>query len=329
MFFHIRIMILENKIVTVFGGTGFIGRQVVRALAAAGAQVKVVTRVPERGYFLKPCGNVGQIVPLACDYGDEKSIAACVKGSAAVVNCVGILHEKKRGQFEKIHTWLPGVIARACRDAKVQRLTHIAALGTQGSHSRYAKSKREGEAAVMAAFPKATILRPSVVFGADDNFFNMFARMAGLLPALPLIGGGHTKFQPVYVGDVAAAVLKTLTLPEDGADDPRGRIYELGGPQVLSFRAVYETLFRETGRRRALISLPWGIARIQAGFMGILPNPPLTPDQVEQLKSDSVVTPGALTLADLGITATALDVVLPQYLARYRPGGRFGKVERA
>lgn len=317
-------MSFNNKIVTVFGGTGFIGRQIVRELAALGAQVKIATRVPESGFFLKPCGNVGQIASVACNYADDTSINAAIKGSDFVINCIGILFEKKRGQFDRIHGALSGTIAKACRDLGVERLVHISALGIEGAASRYAASKREGEVAVRSNFPSATILRPSVVFGPDDNFFNMFARMAELLPVLPLIGGGHTKFQPVYVGDVADAVLKALSLP-----DAPGETYALGGPQVMDFRQVYEILFHETGRRRILVTLPWRLAKVKAMLLNLLPKPFLTPDQVEQLKTDSIVPPESPGFADLGIMPTSLDLILPRYLHRYKPGGRFGKSERA
>lgn len=322
-------MDLQTKIVTVFGGTGFVGRNIVRDLAQQGARIKIATRVPEHAYFLKPCGVVGQIVPFACNYADEKSIKAAIQGSDYVINCIGILHERKKGDFDRVHTGLPGTIARTAQECGVERLVHISALGIENSHSHYAASKREGEKAVLSAFPKATILRPSVIFGPEDDFFNRFATLSEILPALPLIGGGHTKFQPVYVGDVAAAALHALTLPADDANTPQGRIYELGGPEVLNFREIYETLFRVTGRRRMLVTLPWGLAKIKASFMGFLPNPPLTKDQVEQLKVDSVVTDGALTLDTLGVRATSLELVLPRYLNRFKPGGRFGKANAA
>lgn len=317
-------MSLNDKIITIFGGTGFIGRQIVGDLAAAGARIKVATRVPESAFFLKTAGNVGQITPILCDYFDEESIRDIVQGSDAVINCVGILYEKKHGRFAYTHGDLPGVIGDAARKHKVPRLIHLSALGIVGSNSRYAASKRDGEKNLLAAFPKATILRPSVVFGTDDNFFNMFAGLAQILPALPLIGGGHTRFQPVYVGDVASAVLAALEKPETA-----GKTYELGGPDILTFRQIYETLFRETGRKRCLVSLPWGLAKVQAGFMELMPKPALTRDQVEQLKVDSVVGDKAKTLDDLGISATPLSLILPRYLSRFKPGGRFGKQESA
>ncbi len=312
------------KMACIFGGTGFIGRQIVRALAKQGYTIKVATRVPERAYFLKTAGNVGQVVPFLCHYGDEASIRAAVKGCDVVVNCVGILFEKGKSSFIRIHTELPRAIAKACAMEKVGRFVQISALGCEESHSKYGKSKRNGEMAAMENFPGATIIRPSIVFGVEDSFFNMFAHMAELLPALPLIGGGKTKFQPVYVGDVADAVTVALSKP-----DSAGKIYELGGPEVLSFKDIYEKLFAQTGRKRMLVSLPWGIAKIKGCMLSLLPKPPLTADQVESLKTDAVVANDALCLSDLGIAPTSMDVILPTYLARFKPGGRFGDKKRA
>jgi NADH dehydrogenase len=316
------------KTAAIFGGTGFIGRQVVRELAKQGYTVKVVTRAPERAYFLKPCGSVGQVVPFACDY-SEDSVMNAVRGCGVVVNCIGLLAQRRRGDFVRAHADYPRRIARACAQAGVQRFVHISALGCDKATSRYARTKLAGEQDVHAEFPAATILRPSVVFGPEDSFFNMFAEMARYVPALPLIGGGRTRFQPVYVGDVADAVMAAVLRPPVGGLDPRGKTYELGGPEILTLRDVYERVFHYTRRRRALVSLPWGLAKMQAGFMGVLPHPPLTPDQVETLKTDNVVAAGALTLADLGIAATGMNLILPTYLTHYAPGGRFGDKKRA
>jgi len=314
----------SHKMACVFGGTGFIGRQIVRALAKEGYIIKVATRVPERAYFLKTCGNAGQIVPFPCPSADEAAIRSAVRGCAVVVNCVGILYEKGKASFPKIHTEFPRSVAKACAAEKVGRFVHISALGCEESESKYGKSKLNGELAVLENFPKATILRPSVVFGAEDGFFNMFARLAILSPFLPLIGGGHTKFQPVYVGDVAASVVNAVK-----SSATEGQIYELGGQEILSFRQIYERLFSQTGRTRTLVSVPFSMAKIQGCLLGLLPKPLLTADQVESLKTDSIVTPSARTLADLGVTPTSLDIVLPTYLARFRPGGRFGDKKRA
>ncbi len=316
-------MMMKDKIATVFGGTGFVGRQIVRELAAQGVLVKVATRVPERGYFLKTAGVVGQVVPLQCDYNDAQSIADAVKGSDFVVNCIGVLFEKGRRQkFQHIHVDVPGMIAKACKKAAVRRFVHISALGIEQATSKYAKTKLEGEKEVQSGFANATILRPSVIFGEDDNFFNMFAEMARYAPVLPLIGGGETKFQPVYVGDVADAVMASLQQSE-----AQGQVYELGGPEVVSFKEVYQRLFKHTGRKRCLVRLPFGLAKVQATFLSVLPHPPLTRDQVESLKSDAVVSKTAAGLKDLAIEPSSMSVVLPTYLESYRPGGRFADVK--
>ncbi len=311
-------MTRNYKTATVFGGTGFVGSLVVRELAKRSIRIKVATRVPESAYFLKPAGSVGQVVPFACNYRDPASIALAVSGSDYVVNCVGILAEKKKGDFTRIHTDLPAEIAKACKNEGVKRLVHISALGIEDSTSRYAQTKLEGEKLLHKNFKTATILRPSVIFGEGDSFFNMFAEMARYLPALPLIGGGWTRFQPVFAGDVADAAMAALE-----REDTPGNIYELGGPEILNFREIYQRLFKFTGRQRKLVKIPFCMAKIQAFFMGVIPNPPLTRDQVESLKTDNVVSQKALNLEDLDIHPTALDLILPLYLETYRAGGRF------
>lgn len=313
------------RIATVFGGTGFIGRHIVRALAQRGIMVRVATRIPERAFFLKPCGTPGQIVPVACRYTDPASLSAAVRGSDYVVNCIGLLFETRRLRFNQAHIEIPAAIARACRDHKVERFVHLSALGIDQSQSRYACTKREGEAAVREAFPAATILRPSVVFGPEDNFFNKFASLSRVAPFLPLIGGGRTRFQPVFVDDVAEAAVCALTRSALRAPDPRGQVFELGGPEVVDFPDIYRKLFRFTGRSRPLVALPWSIARIQAFFLGLMPSPLLTNDQVELLRSDAIVAEGALGLSDLGIAPSAMDSILPTYLERFRSGGRFAR----
>lgn len=312
------------KIATIFGGTGFVGRHVVQLLARAGYVVKIATRVPERAFFLRPCGTPGQVVPFRCDYATPDSIEKAVEGASCVINCTGILFEKKKGDFNRIHAEIPRRIAQACRAQGVAHFIHISALGTDKAASRYAASKREGEKAVREAFPGTVILRPSVIFGPEDNFFNMFAELSRYTPVLPLIGGGRTKFQPVYVGDVAAAAMAVLARPE-----AQGRTYELGGPEIIDFRQIYERLFDCTGRKRCLISLPWGMAKIQATFTGMMPRPLLTRDQVETLKTDNVVAPGMPGLSDLGINATPMDMILPEYMEHYRQGGHFSDKKRA
>ncbi|MCM2343205.1 MAG: complex I NDUFA9 subunit family protein [Alphaproteobacteria bacterium] len=322
-------MSAKRKIATVFGGTGFLGRHIVKRLVAEGYTVKVATRVPERAYFLKPCGSVGQVVPFLCRYSDPASVREAIEGASIVVNCLGILYERRRRRFHDLHNQIPVLMAEACMREGVVRFIHISALGVDQARSRYAASKREGERAIQAACPWVTIMRPSVIFGPEDNFFNMFARLAQIFPLLPLIGGGKTKFQPVYVGDVAQAVLVAALRPVAGGFDPRGQIYELGGPEVVTFRQIYELLAKYTGHKRILVPLPFSVAKIDAFFLSLLPRPLLTPDQVESLKTDNVVGSGNLTLSDLGISPTGMSLILPSYLETYRAGGRFADKKTA
>lgn len=322
-------MSFTQTTVTIFGGTGFVGKQIVRELANLGMRIKVATRIPERAYDLRPCGVVGQIVPVSCDYNDPASIGHAIKGSEYVINCIGILYKKRKNDFKRVHIQIPDMIARACAQHDVQRFVHISALGVDTGKSRYAKTKAEGEDAIRRSFKNSIILRPSVIFGPDDEFFNMFARMAQILPALPLIGGGKTKFQPVYVGDVADAVVKALQIPATDKSSPLGKTYELGGPEVLSFKAIYERLFDYIGYRKQLIPLPWPLARLKGAFLSLLPNPPLTGDQVVSLKTDNIVGEDALTFKDLGITPTGMQLILPQYLKYYRPGSHYSENKEA
>jgi uncharacterized protein YbjT (DUF2867 family) len=308
---------MRNRRTAVLGGSGFIGRYIVQRLAARGDVIPVGCRRAEEAKFLKPLGDVGQIATLNLTIGDERILPAFLAGNDALVNCVGILRESGSQTFDRVHHTGPARLARLAREAGIERFVHISAIGADPrSSSAYARTKAAGEAAVRDAFPTVTILRPSVVFGAEDQFFNRFATMATISPVLPLIGGGHTRFQPVYVGDVADAVVKCL-------DDPAtaGRTYELGGPKVYTFRELIELMLGEIRRKRLLVDLPFALAAIQARLMSILPNPPLTPDQVELLKRDNVVSSGALTLAALGIVPTAVEGVLPSYLDRFRRGG--------
>jgi uncharacterized protein YbjT (DUF2867 family) len=308
---------MRNLRVAVLGGSGFIGRYIVRRLAEQGALIAVGCRRAEDAKFLKPTGNVGQIATLNVGLGDAELLPAFLAGNAALVNCVGILRESGRQTFELVHHTGPARLARLARDAGIERLVHISAIGADSrSASAYARTKAAGERAVRDAFPTATILRPSVVFGPEDQFFNRFAALATMAPALPLIGGGDTRFQPVYVGDVANAAVACL-------DDPAtaGRIYELGGPRIYSLRELFELLLAEIRRKRRLVDLPFGLAGAVARLMAVLPNPPLTPDQVELLKADNIVAPGALGLASLGVAPTAIEAVLPTYVDRFRRGG--------
>ena len=312
---------MRNLRTAVLGGSGFVGRYIVNRLAARGALVAVGCRHAEEAKFLKPMGSVGQIATVNVGLGDTASLPAFLAGNAALVNCVGILRESGGQTFELVHHTGPARLARLARDAGIGRLVHISAIGADSrSSSAYARTKAAGERAVGDAFPTATILRPSVVFGPEDQFFNRFAAMAMVSPALPLIGGGETRFQPVYVGDVADAALACL-------DDPAtaGRTYELGGPNIYTLRELLELMLGEIRRKRRFIDLPFGLAGALARLMAVLPSPPLTRDQVELLRSDNIVGPGALGLASLGIAPAAVEAVLPTYLDRFRRGGWYSR----
>jgi uncharacterized protein YbjT (DUF2867 family) len=305
----------RHRLVTIFGGTGFIGRHLILRLAARGARIQVISRHPGRGRHLQPMGNVGQIVTRRADIGSEEALAAVIGGSWAVVNLVAILYETRRQSFEAVHVDLAGRIARAAKAAGAERFLHISALGADAaSPAAYARTKAAGEAAVRDAFPEATIFRPSVVVGPEDGYFNRFAEMARFLPALPLIGGGKTRFQLVWVGDVADAMVAALE-----REDARGKTYELGGPRAYTFEETMRWMLEVIGRRRFLVPISFKLASLKARVLELAPAPLLTRDQVELLKVDNVVSEGALTLADLGVKATPMELVVPDYLARYRP----------
>ncbi len=312
--------------VTVFGGSGFIGRYIVKRLAAEGWVVRVAVRDAVAAAFLKPAGNVGQIVPLRCDVREDDTVSAAVAGSDAVINLVGILYQFGSQRFDAIQAEAAGRIARAAAAAGAKRLLHMSALGANpASESKYARTKAEGEANVRAAFPGAIIFRPSIVIGPEDGFFNRFARIAQLSPVLPLIGGGVTRFQPVYVGDVADAFLAALKSPASV-----GQTYELGGPRSYSMRELMEMMLKVIKRNRPLISIPYGLAEMQAAVLQLLPVPPLTRDQVKLLESgDNVVRAGAAGFAELGLQPQAIEAILPTYLDIYRPGGRFASTRAA
>ena len=305
-----------RTIATVFGGSGFIGRYVVQRLARRGFIVRVAVRDPVGAGFLKPMGAVGQIVPLFGPITDEGHVHRALEGATWAVNLVGILAEQRRGDFDRVHAEGAGRVARIAAAAGVARLVHLSAIGADpASPSAYGRSKAGGELAVRQAFPGATILRPSLVFGPEDAFFNRFAGMARLLPVMPVLSGA-TRFQPVYVGDVADATLAAL----DRAD-AAGAIFELGGPDVRSFRELMEAVLTWTGRRRKLVNVPMGLARLQARLGEMVPGKPFTRDQLLMLARDAVVAAGMPGLAALGIVPTPMDLVVPDYLARFRTGG--------
>ncbi len=312
------------RLVTVVGGSGFIGRQIVQELARLGVKVRVAVRDPERALDLKPLGDVGQITPIQANIRNADSLRAAVRGADAVVNLVGILAEGGKQTFEAVQAQGPGLLAAAAAQEGVAAFVHISAIGASAdSKSVYARTKAAGEKAVLSAFPDAAILRPSVVFGPRDDFFNRFAELARTAPALPLIGGGKARFQPVYVGDVAQAAVQALTRPE-----ARGKTYELGGPQIFTFKDLMQLVLKETGQRALLLPLPFAVASLMGAVMGLLPKPPLTTDQVTLLKSDNVAGGNFPGLQRLGVTPTAANAVLPGYMDIYRKGGRFNEQSR-
>lgn len=303
---------MEQKLVTIVGGTGFVGRYIVRLLAQQGYTIRVICRNPDAALHLKTAGSVGQIVLTGGNLSDPDSLFGKLDGSYAVINLVGVLFEAGRQNFT-LHAQGAEKLAKMAKNADVKRLIHMSALGIdKAKGSQYARTKLLGEKAVLAAFPEATILRPSIIFGAEDQFFNRFATMASLAPALPLIGGGKTKLQPVYVGDVAQAVATCLQ-----RDNTQGKTYELGGPHIFSLREIMDYILRITGKKRQLLHIPSSIGEIMGACGELLPRPPITRDQVKLLRTDNVVSNEALTLATLGISPTAVDMVVPQYLARF------------
>jgi uncharacterized protein YbjT (DUF2867 family) len=306
-----------RSVATVFGGSGFIGRYVVKRLAARGHVVRIAVRDPEAALFLKTAGVVGQVVPLYAPVQREEDVRRAVEGADLVVNLVGILAERRSGDFQRVHAEGAGRVARLAAAAGTTRLVHLSALGADpASPSRYGSSKAEGEQAVRAAFPAATILRPSLVFGPEDELFNRFATMAQRLLVMPVVCGA-TRFQPVYVGDVADAVLAGLT-----REDAAGKLFELVGPRVLSMRELLAYVLELTGRHRPLVPVPMGIARLQAAVLEHLPGKLLTRDQLRMLGRDNLPAADAPGLTALGVVPTPMDLVVPEYLARYRPGGR-------
>ncbi len=304
-------------IATVFGGSGFVGRYVVKRLAQRGYVVRVAVRDPEAAQFLKTMGTVGQIVLLKAPVTDEAGVARAVQGADLVVSLPGILAESGSATFQSIHADGAGRVARLAAAAGVSRLVHVSAIGADpASPSRYGASKAAGEQAVRQGFPSATILRPSIVFGPEDNFFNRFAGMARMMPVMPVIAG-DTKFQPVYVGDLADAILAALTRA-----DAVGGLYEIGGPRTLTMRALLHYTMKESGHERPAIGVPMCFARLQAAILERLPGKLLTRDQLSMLARDNVVASGMPGLADLGIVPTPIELVVPFYLRRFRPGGK-------
>ncbi len=320
-----------NKLVTIYGGSGFVGRYIARRMAKEGWRVRVAVRRPNDALFVKPYGVVGQVEPVPCNIRDDASVRSAMKGADAVVNCVGILNRSGKNTFDSVQADGAARIARLAAEEGVATLVHLSAIGAdENSPSVYQQTKAAGEKAILAAFPKAVILRPSVIFGNEDGFFNRFAAMARFGPILPVVGAA-TRFQPVFVDDVAQAAVLGIT----GQAAPG--IYELGGPDVETFRDLMRRMLHVIRRRRLIINIPFFAASIMGGAfdllqavtLGLFQNGMVTRDQVRNLRADNVVTPGAKGFADLGITPTAMEAVLPEYLWRYRPSGQYAAIKES
>ncbi len=316
---------MTSKLITIFGGSGFVGRHLVQALAKRGHRIRVAVRRPDLAGHLQPLGTVSQIQPIQANLRYPNSVAAAVKNADAVVNLVGILAEGGRQTFSNVQAEGAKTVAQACKKAGINSLTQMSALGADAnSASIYAQTKAYGEKNAQELVPNATIIRPSIVFGPEDNFFNQFASLARILPVLPLIGGGETKFQPVFVGDVADLIARVI----DG-EAQQGKTYELGGPDVMSFKDILQYILDVTGRKRLLLPLPFPVAMVQAAIMEWLPGQMLTRDQVRLLASDNVVSDAARaekrTLEGVGIHASSVAAIVPTYLYKFRKAGQFEK----
>jgi uncharacterized protein YbjT (DUF2867 family) len=315
----------DKGLVTVFGGTGFLGRQVVRALLKRGWRVRSAVRRPDLAGHLQPLGMVGWVQPVQANLRYRWSVDRAVTDADAVINLVAILRESGRQRFDAVHSFGARAVAEAARGANVNRVIHVSAIGADpGSPSAYARSKAAGEAAVLETRPDAVVFRPSIMFGSDDHFFNRFASLARVLPVFPVFGGGHTRFQPVFVGDVARAIVDAVE-----GQAKLGTVYELGGPEVKTFRQCLELMLHAIERRRLLVPVPWSLATALASVLQVLPKPLITVDQLRQLKIDNVVSEAATaeqrTLAGLGIEPTSIEAILPSYLYRFRPHGQFDR----
>ncbi|MBA8667076.1 complex I NDUFA9 subunit family protein [Holosporaceae bacterium 'Namur'] len=298
-----------NDTITIFGGSGFIGSYIVKELAKTGAKIKIISRNPEENNQLKVCGSVGQVAFIKGDIKSFKDIEKNVEGSTYVINLVGILFESGKQKFNKLHLEAAKNIALSCSNNNVKRLIHFSALGVNRNHtSKYASTKLEGEKAVLQTFPNSVIIRPSVVFGREDNFINMFAKLIAVFPVIPLIGG-RSRFQPVYVSDIAEAVGICLV-----KDNISGKVFELGGSKVYTLREIYELIFKLTGRKKPLVNIPFIFAKVMAAILSLLPRPLLTCDQVELLKTDNVLLKTKNGFEELGLTSTSMEAVLSEYI---------------
>jgi len=310
----------NQKIIGIFGAGGFLGKHLMRQLTKLNYRVKVATRNPYLKGYLKPLGNPGQIELFKTNIFNPEDVKQILKNCDLAINLVGILYETRKQKFNQIHAQFPNILSKLCNELAVKKLIHVSALGVKEGHpSQYMQSKLQGEKNIQDTFKQSVILRPSVVFGPEDKFFNTFASIAQFSPALPLIGGGKVKFSPIYVGDVARAIVKVLKI-----NNSEPKIYELGGPKNYSFKELMEILLIEIKKKRFLIPIPFGMAKFQSYFLQMMSNPLLTPDQVEMLKYNNIVSGDYPTLKDLGITGTTIQSILPKYIYRFRTGGQFG-----
>ncbi len=313
----------SEKLITLIGGSGFVGRHVTRTLAKRGYRIRVACRRPDLAGHVQPLGTPGQVMPVQANVRYPASLAAVCDGAFAVINLTGVLYSSGAQSFEAVHVFGAEASAKAAKAAKARLFIQMSALGASpNSSSEYAKSKALGETRAKTSFPGAVIIRPSIIFGPEDSFFNRFAALSRFAPALPLIGGGHTRFAPVFAGDVAEAIARLID-----RGDADGKIYELGGPQELTFKELMQFTLDTIGRKRLLVPIPWAIAKIQAMILGLLPGRLLTTDQVELLRTDNVVSEEARrdkrTLEGLGITPSGIQAIVPSYLYRYRKAGQF------
>ena len=310
----------NQKIIAIFGAGGFIGKHLIRNLTKLDYRIKIATSSPYLKGYLKPLGNPGQIELFKTNIFNEEDVKSVLKNCDLAINLVGILYETRKQKFNYIHSHFPYLLSNLCNEMGIKNLVHVSALGVKEKHkSLYIQSKLEGEKNIQNIFKPSVILRPSVVFGPEDKFFNTFASIAQFSPALPLVGGGKTKFAPIYVGDIAKAIVKAIEL-----NNSEPKIYELGGPENYSFKELMEILLKEIKKKRFLIPIPFGFAKFQSYFLQMLPNPLLTPDQVELLKHHNIVSGDHPTLKDLGITGTPIQSILSKYIYRFREGGQFG-----
>ena len=310
----------NHEVIAIFGAGGFIGKHLIRRLTKLDYRIKVGTRNPFLKGYLKPLGNPGQIELFKTNIFNPEEVKQVLKNCDYAINLVGILYETRKQKFSQVHAYFPYLLSSLCNELGVKNLIHISALGVKKKHdSKYMQSKLEGEKNIQDRFKSSIILRPSVVFGPEDKFFNTFASFAQFSPILPLIGGGKTKFTPVYVGDIAKAIVKTLEI-----NNLESKIYELGGPENYTFKQLMEILLSEIKKKRFLISVPFNLAKFQSYFLQLLPKPPLTPDQVEMLKYNNIVSGEYPTLQDLGISGKNIHSILPKYIYRFRTGGQFG-----